>query len=588
MQKVFWLLLLIHISSDAKSNISIQQLMIYKTNDNTLTISDIQKKRDLFQLFRDKDQISDENAHFWFKIELNETIESSRYMVSYIGYDFDDSSFKPSQLLNKYKFKNNQALTFSFYYDKNVDSNIYYFKATNLNRDIKPSISMQKYNDYYSNAIVKPDSKKLYLLFGLVAGIMFMVSVYNLSIYFYQKEISFVYYSLTQFSLIFIMMYDLGIIAIDMSLFYFLTLTASLFATLFMRNFFNMKLSLPRLNKILSIYLIIIFSDMIYLVLYGYSILSYYGLFSIFGIISILIGYLKLKQGFTPARFFLLGWGILLVSIFYTEHLGRIYGVSPLLISSPLEAIFIALALANKLGLILDEKKEQQELLVHQSKLAAIGEMIGNIAHQWKQPLTYLSYNFINLREAQKRNLLDTVYLNKKLDKADAQLEFMSQTIDNFKDFYLPNKEKSLFSVEQASRETLEIMEYQFQQHSIQIIMQVNKDIKLLSYKNEYKQILLNLLSNAKDVFLQRSISSPKITITIHENSISVLDNAGGIKEDILDDIFKPYFTTKEGNSGIGLYMSKMIIEKDMDALLKVENSQDGALFSIYFNQIKE
>lgn len=190
----------------------------------------------------------------------------------------------------------------------------------------------------------------------------------------------------------------------------------------------------------------------------------------------------------------------------------------------------------------------------------------------------------MNLREASKRNLLDDIYLKKKLDKADIQLEFMSQTIDNFRDFYLPNKKKERFSVKKASLETLEIMDYQFKQHNIEVSMDVKNDIEIKSYKNEYKQVLLNLLANAKDVFLQREIRSPKIIITIESNCISVLDNAGGILKEVLPRIYEPYFTTKEGNSGIGLYMSKMIIEKDMKGELRVENHLDGALFKICFN----
>jgi signal transduction histidine kinase len=311
--------------------------------------------------------------------------------------------------------------------------------------------------------------------------------------------------------------------------------------------------------------------------------MSYFGLYSIFGIIYFILGYLRFKQGFLPAKFFLLGWSLLVFSIFLTEHVGDIYGISPFLFGPPLESILLSLALAYRLKLILDEKQEQQELLVHQSKLASMGEMIGNIAHQWKQPLTYLSYNFMNLREASKRDLLDDDYLKKKLDKADVQLEFMSKTIDSFRDFYLLNKEKELFSLEKASLETVEIMSYQFKQHRIEVEIDVKVDSEMKLYKNQYKQVLLNLLTNAKDVFIQRDIEHPKIIITIDKNIISVLDNAGGIPTEIINRIYEPYFTTKKEGSGIGLYMSKMIIEKDMGGRLMVENYLEGALFKIIF-----
>ena len=378
-------------------------------------------------------------------------------------------------------------------------------------------------------------------------------------------------------------MYTLGIFRISMLLFYILALLSGLLGIFFIRSFFNIDKFFPKIEIILRLFMVFIFLDFIHLYINGYSILSQYGLFSIFGSISLLVAYLRLRVGFVPAKFFLIGWSFLGLSIFITEHLGLLFGISPLLFGPPIEAIFLGIALAYKLKLSLDEKKEQQELLVHQSKLASMGEMIGNIAHQWKQPLTYLSYNFMNLREVSKRQLLDDTYLNKKLDKADIQLEFMSKTIDSFRDFYLPNKEKELFSLEKATLETVEIMSHQFKQHQIEVKIDVNVDSELKLYKNQYKQVLLNLLTNATDVFIQREIESPKIIITIDKHTISILDNAGGIPKEIMNHIYKPYFTTKKGGSGIGLYMSKMILEKDMDAQLMVENYLEGALFKICF-----
>lgn len=585
MKTLLWLFL-IHFSLYADSNISIEKVMIYKTDDPNLTVANIHDKQRYFQPLNIEEKLIDIGNHSWLAIKLNKNLPSGKYLITYIGCYFDLHSFNEHQNFNHYI--SNKVSVFSFEYTQNSDHSIYYFRLINSFHQEAPCFVFHDYNTYYKDVQMKPDSKEFYLLFGLFIGLILMVTIYNLSIYFFTKEVSFLHYSLMEIFMIVIMSYQLGILNIDRVNFGAVSLASSLFATLFMRSFLDTKKYLPRLHMVLNIYIFLILIDFIHLLINGYSLVSRLGLYSIFGIIYFFIGYLRLKQGFIPARFFLLGWSMLVVSIFMAEHIGDMYGISPFLFGPPLEAILLSLALAHRLKLILNEKKEQQELLVHQSKLAAMGEMIGNIAHQWKQPLNYLSYNFMNLREAQKRDLLDTQYLNKKLDKADAQLQFMSETIDNFRDFYLPNKEKNLFSIEEASRETVEIMAYQFEQHNIEIIINVTEDIKLLSYKNEYKQVLLNLLTNAKDVFLQRNISSAQIIITINKDVVSVLDNAGGIKKEILNRIYEPYFTTKEGNSGIGLYMSKMIVEKDMEGILKVENSEEGALFIIQFNTIKE
>jgi C4-dicarboxylate-specific signal transduction histidine kinase len=157
----------------------------------------------------------------------------------------------------------------------------------------------------------------------------------------------------------------------------------------------------------------------------------------------------------------------------------------------------------------------------------------------------------------------------------------MSQTIDDFKYFYAPHKEKEDFSLLTATEETLEIMENTLKQNNIETQVIVKEESTIHNYKNEYKQVLLNLLSNAKDVLIERGIPSSHICITIDKNSLTVADNAGGIKKDVMKRIYEPYFTTKESNSGIGLYMSKMIVEKNMGGKLLANNSNNGALFIV-------
>ena len=430
------------------------------------------------------------------------------------------------------------------------------------------------------------DSSAYLVLSGVIIGFIVMTIFYNLAIYFYIKERTFLYYSIMQIFMTPIIVFHAKVMPWDTFYYALFSLCASIFAILFARSFLRTKNHLPKIDMVLKFYLLLLVLDLIPLLTHNYSYALNYDLYSLCGLLYLLMAYLRIRQGFVPAWFFLIGWTAFIGTLLYVDIVKNakdLESMSVFLLGPPTEALFLSIALAYSWKLMQEEKQEQQELLIHQSKLASMGEMIGNIAHQWKQPLTYLSYNFMNLRESSKRNLLDDKHLNKKLDKADAQLEFMSQTIDNFRDFYLPNKTKVKFSVEKASLETLEIMNYQFQQNNIEVIMDVKEDIELESYKNEYKQVLLNLLTNAKDMFLQREVILPKITITIDKNYISVLDNAGGIPKEILQRIYEPYFSTKKGNSGIGLYMSKMIIEKNMDGKLTVVNYLDGALFKICF-----
>jgi signal transduction histidine kinase len=159
----------------------------------------------------------------------------------------------------------------------------------------------------------------------------------------------------------------------------------------------------------------------------------------------------------------------------------------------------------------------------------------------------------------------------------------MSQTIDDFKEFYVPHKEKENFSLAVATQETLEIMKNALKQNNIETQVIIKEESTIHNYKNEYKQVLLNLLSNAKDALIEKDIPSRHIHIIIAKKSVTVEDNAGGIKKDVIKRIFEPYFTTKESNSGIGLYMSKMIVEKNMGGTLVAKNSNKGALFIMQF-----
>jgi len=146
-----------------------------------------------------------------------------------------------------------------------------------------------------------------------------------------------------------------------------------------------------------------------------------------------------------------------------------------------------------------------------------MGEMLGNIAHQWRQPLTHLSYTIMNIEDAFKHKVLEESYLTKKVTEANTQIEFMSQTIDDFKEFYAIHKAKEYFSLVHELKQLLEIMRLSFKEKDITIELNIIEDLEVYNYKNEYKQVLLNLFTNAKDVLVQRAVEEPKVIITINK-----------------------------------------------------------------------
>lgn len=235
----------------------------------------------------------------------------------------------------------------------------------------------------------------------------------------------------------------------------------------------------------------------------------------------------------------------------------------------------------------INKRLEQEQILIQQSKLASMGEMIGNIAHQWRQPLAQISAIHMNMKVTYDFNKFTKEYMENKIKEANKLTSYMSQTISDFQNFFKPQGEKEIFSIEKACRDAYFILESSLKAHGIEVVFHITQDVQINGYKNEYSQVILNLLSNAKDILIERQIKNPKIDIEIKDGNhyalVKIKDNAGGVDSAIIDKIFEPYFTTRHQTqgTGIGLYMSKNIIERNMHGYINVANIEDGALFTV-------
>ncbi|MDP2099909.1 MAG: AAA family ATPase [Methylobacter sp.] len=230
------------------------------------------------------------------------------------------------------------------------------------------------------------------------------------------------------------------------------------------------------------------------------------------------------------------------------------------------------------------KSREKDHLLIQQSKLATMGEMINNIAHQWRQPLNALSLILGNIEDAQRFDDLSADFLAEQTRRGMHYIEKMSSTIDDFRDFFSPSKPREVFSLLQAVKDAVTLVEASFRAHGINIELDIGHDVQLYGIPNEYAQVLLNLLANAKEAILSLH-SAGVITISVVvENGqcrLMVKDNGGGIPEAILPHIFEPYYSTKEGGMGIGLYMSKMIAETSLNSRIEAAHQDEGAMFTI-------
>ena len=230
-----------------------------------------------------------------------------------------------------------------------------------------------------------------------------------------------------------------------------------------------------------------------------------------------------------------------------------------------------------------DKNKAAQQMMQQQSRLAQMGEMLSMIAHQWRQPLSAISASAAVLYIKASRDKLDKDTAIELSNKITDFSKHLSSTIDDFRDFFKSNKSKTKTNFEKIVKSVLDIVNISLEQKDIKLNINIVSLCDLETYENEVKQVILNLVKNAEDALIENSIQNAQIDIDINNNVLSIRDNAGGIPSDIMDKIFDPYFSTKtkKDGTGLGLYMSKTIIQEHCDGNLEVQNDEKGAKFTI-------
>ncbi|MFT5659786.1 MAG: PAS domain S-box-containing protein [Sulfurimonas sp.] len=230
------------------------------------------------------------------------------------------------------------------------------------------------------------------------------------------------------------------------------------------------------------------------------------------------------------------------------------------------------------------KNEEKQKMMFWQSRLASLGEMLANIAHQWRQPLTELNLTLFTLKKSALNQDEDEV--KKLYSESRHIIKNMSQTIDDFTNFFKPGKMKHHFKVDNSIKEALTLLDKMIRTEIINVKTHL-KEFEVLGIENELTQVIINLIKNSKDAFVLNSILIREISITIKKDNnfvlIEIEDNAGGISKENIEKIFEPYFTTKykSNGTGLGLFMSKMICEKGLNGYLDVKSKQNSTTFSI-------
>ncbi|WP_323587977.1 HAMP domain-containing sensor histidine kinase [Aliarcobacter butzleri] len=429
------------------------------------------------------------------------------------------------------------------------------------------------------------------IFYGITFGILIMTIAYTLIRYIYSKEIFYISYCFMQiFSLVYIVAYS-KLYQISYFVQEFSLVLASIFAVIFAVNYYEGKF-LPKVSNYKELILNTFLLNVVILTaFYHYILFEYLPYTIIYAILFISIIF-NLKQGFKPTLIYVIGWSVFCIVLFIFDFKNRYIGLGYfdlVLVVFALEAMLFTISIAYKYNDLKKQNKEFEKMILQQSKFVKSGEMIANITHQFRQPLNNISYILINLKKRFESEKLDKIFFDKKVNQANEQVSFLSKTIDDFKEFYLQEKEKHDFLVKDSIQNALTILNPDLQKDNINLNLKFEtfEDIKIFGVKNELSQVILSLVSNSIDALKNRH--NPKISINVVSSSaeviIEILDNAGGIKAKNLKKIFEPYFSTKEEGTGIGLYLSKIIIEESFGGKLQVQNIKDGAKFSIFIEK---
>jgi signal transduction histidine kinase len=366
---------------------------------------------------------------------------------------------------------------------------------------------------------------------------------------------------------------------------------ASFSAVIFALSFYEGKFFPPLKTTKELIISTILLNIIILTSIYHYMLFEYLPYTIIYSILFLSVIF-NIKDGFKPTIVYVMGWSILCFLLFVfdfkTLYINNQY-IDIVLLAFAVEAILFTISVSYKYGSLQQQTKSYEDMLLQQSKMAQSGEMIANITHQFRQPLNNISYILINIKKRFENNKLEKNYFTKKVTQVDEQLQFLSTTIDHFKDFYTPSKQKENFHIKDAIDSSITVLSAELKKRNITLDVQynINEDININGIKNELSQVILAILSNASDAL--KEIEIPLINILIDANDaeiiISISNNGKQIDKRDISKIFEPYFSTKKEGTGIGLYLSKMIIKRSFDGDLKVENNDNGVKFILMFDK---
>jgi len=575
----------------------------YVDESKKLNFKAIQKEP--FTVAKNEKPLSHNDTHLWIKIKVrNKSTKKQKlflhhhnaYRLKYIKfYETQENKLVNSFQMNMSDTNDTQHMvgtdaiyrfSLAFHETKTI-----YIQAISFTYQY---YSLMLFDEKHSIKYLTSGHFSIVFILSILTGLMFYHSILYLMTFF--KD--YLYYSLFLFFNIIWGSYEYGLMGKYLGWYgetyatlHFLILLSLISLGFFIKSVLQMSKLYPTENKYMNIaiglfvlnlgyiwidvhkilFVIIIFMNIV-AVIYISVIVSLYrkkakliSYIIIAQIWFVIFGYIGLSfyQGFSNYNF-------------WTRH-SYILGIL-------LDTFAFSYLLSHRIKLLQEENKKG----IHKTKrLQALSELLENISHQWRQPLTRINSSVMHIAIEMKKNKIEHPKIEKKLNDIENLSVYLSQTIDDFKSLYRQDREVTHFNLKRAIEDTVKLMGDEYKKHTIEIVVQVSDDIYLNNYLNEFKQVLQVILNNAKDALLEQQTINPNILIfAMQEEKQIVLqlsNNGGEIERAVIDKIFDAHFTTKKHGEGIGLFMSQKIIKELMNGSLTCHNIPEGACFEMKF-----
>lgn len=564
---------------------------------------------------KDKLQLNEKNRAFWMKIKIKNQdalkkelfLMSKRNFVYHIEYYMLDGERKiVEHRVDGYqvvdRFSNYDGLHRIFHLTLNGDEEVeLFFKIQSFNMG---TVSFNIVTKEFISSFYKDYS----FFKGLFFGILIIMALYNFILYFFFRYSIYLYYVL------YVSLYILyssayggylhqytNLSAVNITMLQIIGYTGFLISIgVFIKRIFVLitKEEIKIIRWIRYIQWYLLFRMIIELTLLYNDDFVYMGYISnlenlvlpIYYIAILLLLYkISQRRADNIALWYLISWGIIgfvgfLQIMASMDILSMERGFDYFFdISMIFETLLFSIFLSMRSKEVEKEKEEKEKLLVQQSKLASMGEMIVSIAHQWRQPLAEINGIVMNLDLDYQNKKLDNIRFQKHLLDIENTTQHLSETMNDFMDFFNPKKEINHFAITELFEHTINLV-HMSSQNRVKIVYDIDNNIDMYGYRSELIQVLLILINNSIDAFVTSDIVNPKIDMSATKKDdyiyFRIEDNGGGIPIKIIDKIYEPYFTSKPKTqgTGLGLYILKIIIEKSMLGEVSLKNSKDGVV----------